>query len=47
MGTTRDDVTYIVWLRKDQGASWEKLADAVERCGYNKLYRLLKISERK
>lgn len=37
-GTIRDPLMMLlfVWLRKDRGVSWEILADAVERCGYNK-----------
>ena len=36
VGTKRDALMMVldVWLRKDPGASWEKLADAVEKCGY-------------
>ena len=36
MGTKRDALVMVldVWLRKDPRASWEKLADAVEKCGH-------------
>ena len=36
VGTASDALMMVidVWLKKDPGASWKKLADAVEKCGY-------------
>ena len=36
VGTTRDALMMVLraWLTMDPDASWEKLGDAVKRCGY-------------